>query len=89
MRAVLLSPCRATGTLIFDPPDKLLSVKGNFFPGETNVVISEAVHGQILLAKSSILLNVILTPGRLERSDVEHCRFDLVDWQPQEEKKEG
>ena len=52
-------------------------------------MISEAVSGQILLAKSSILLNVILTPGKLQESDLGHCRFELVDWKPLEETTVG
>ena len=82
LRALLLSPCKAEGTVIFAPSDERLRVRGDFFPHETKVVISAAVPGQLILGKSGILLNVTLTPGRLEKSDIEHFQFELVEWKP-------
>ncbi len=87
LRVVLLSPCHSEGRVIFDPSDEELSVRGDFFPHGTKVLLSESVRGQFLLAKSSILLNVTLTPGRMEKSDIEHCRFELVEWKSSEETK--
>ena len=85
LRAVLLSPFRAEGRIIFIPSDERMSVRGDFFPRGTKVVLSAAAPGQFLLGKSGVLLNVILSPGRQERSDIEHCHFELVDWKSLEE----
>ncbi len=89
LRVVLQSPCWAEGSVIFDQPDEGAAIRGDFFPAKTKVVISEAVSGQFLLAKSSILLNVTLTPGRMKGTDVEHCRFEIVGWNPLVETIEG
>ena len=75
--------------MVFDPSNGQPGVRGEFFTSKTRLMISEAVSGQILLAKSSILLNVILTPGKLQESDLGHCRFELVDWKPLEETTVG
>ena len=82
LRAVLLSPCRAEGIVIFDPPDGRLSVRGAFLPGKTSLVIAEKVSCRLLLAGSGVELNVIMFPGRTESGGVPHFRFELEAWKP-------
>lgn len=82
VRAVLLSPCRADGIVIFDPPDGRLSVRGSFFPGKSGLMIPEKAGCRLLLAGSGVELNVIMCPGRAESGGVPHFRFELETWKP-------
>ena len=81
MRAILLTPNqpdgRLAGTAFFDPLDETLSVRGDFFAEKTHVPISEAARCQLLLANSSIWLNVIICPVRKVAGKMEHLRFEL------------
>ena len=84
--AALLSPHWAEGTVIFDQPEETLSVRGDFFAGKTKVTLPEIQRCQMFLAESRIVLNVIMFPGRfLERSNVEHFRFELAPWKSMEQ----
>jgi len=81
MHVVLLSPSKAEGVAIFDPADAAGTVRGDFFP-TTQIEISAAVSGQFLLSKSGVVLNVILTPGRADLNEIDHCRFEIEAWKP-------
>ena len=83
--ALLLSPHLAEGTVIFDPPEGQLSVRGDFFPGSIKVNISVIERSRLLLAEVGVVLNVIMFPGKSESSNVERFHFQLVDWSSMEQ----
>ena len=81
MRAILLSQHqldgRREGTVFFDPTDGTLSIRGDFYAVKTQVPVLESAHCQLMVAESSIWLNVIVTPGRKMAGNIEHLRFEL------------
>ena len=80
--ATLIHPCLTEGTVVFDHAGEKPGVRGDFFPWSTKISISENERCQLLLAKSSVVLNVIMSPGPSERSEVLYYRFELVAWEP-------
>jgi len=84
LTALLLSPHLAEGTVIFDPPEGQLSVRGEFLPGSIKVNISVIEHCRLLLTEAGVVLNVIMFPGKSEGGNVERFHFQLVDWKSME-----
>ncbi len=77
-RAILLSPHKVEGTVIFEPGGAC----GDFIPTRTTLAVSENERCQLHLEKSNIVLNVKMSPGRSETSSAERFRFELVVWEP-------
>ena len=80
-RAILISPHKVEGTVIFDEDGDQPGVRGHFVPTQTKISISENERCQLLLEKSNIVLNVRMSPGQTETSDADYFRFELVVWE--------
>ncbi len=80
---VLLSPHRAEGTAVFHQHPGQTASGGDFFPGRTPVSIPEKTRGQLLLAKSRVLLNVTLFPPPASDNG-ERFPFEIDAWEPME-----
>ena len=85
LSAILLSPHLAEGTVIFDPIEGQLVVRGDFFPGSIKVNISVIERARLLLAEARIVLNVVMFPGQSDSSNEERFHFQLVDCKPMEQ----
>ena len=83
-RAILISPHKVEGTVIFDENGGQPGVRGSFIPTQTKISISENERCQLLLEKSNIVLNVRMSPSRSETVDAECFRFELAVWEAME-----
>ncbi|MBN8420110.1 MAG: hypothetical protein J0L73_14425 [Verrucomicrobia bacterium] len=80
-RAILITPQKVEGTVIFDQKDGQSVNRGDFIPSQPNVVIAENERCQLLLGKSNVVLNVRISRGRSRALEEEHFRFEVVVWE--------
>ncbi len=81
-RAILITPYKVEGTVIFDQNGDQPGVRGSFIPTKTRITIAENERCQLLMEKSNIVLNVRMSPVRSETSDAEYFRFEIAVWEP-------
>lgn len=80
--AILLTDQPIEGTVVFNGQDRN---RGNFFPSKISVSIYETKRIQLLMAKSRIVLNVLISPQAEDEGNVEHYPFELAAWESLEQ----
>ncbi len=83
-KAILISPYKVEGTVIFDQKGEQPGMRGSFIPTNNKITISDNERCQLLLEKSNIVLNVRMSPGPSATSDADHFRFEVAVWEAME-----
>lgn len=83
--ALLLLDQPVEGTVVFNGHGKAVNERGEFFPSKVSVPLRERKRTQLLMAKSRVVLNVIISPQPEDGSTVEHLPFEMATWESLEE----
>ncbi|WP_395747353.1 hypothetical protein [Prosthecobacter sp.] len=84
-RAILLADQQVEGMAVFNGGDPSLTSGGTFFPSKVSLSIAGRQRSQLLLAKSRIVLNVILSPQPADEIPVQHFPFEVAAWESLEQ----